>query len=83
MRYIGLLVLIIIALVTAGCTDEENAKRVLSAQGFTNITFTGYAPFACSQDDVFHTGFEATSVNGTRVSGTVCSGVLKGSTVRF
>lgn len=52
--------------------------------GFTNIQYTGYKWFGCSEDDFFHTGFVAVNPQGMQVTGTVCSGVLfKNSTVRF
>ena len=67
----------------SGCTDPEKATSVLSAQGYKDIEVTGYNLFSCGQDDQYHTGFVATSVTGQRVTGTVCSGFLKGTTVRF
>ncbi len=65
------------------CTQPDESYKVLSDQGYTNIETTGYKAFACSKDDTFHTGFTATSVAGKPVSGTVCSGWLKGSTIRI
>lgn len=70
--------------VLSACTDGDEAMRVLDTQGYTGIKITGYNLFACSQDDFYHTGFIATSPNGKRVEGTICSGLLfKGATVRF
>lgn len=67
-----------------GCTSKSDAMRALSAQGFTDVRFTGYSFFACSKDDFFHTGFVAKNTQGLEVNGTVCSGLLfKGSTIRF
>lgn len=67
-----------------GCTNTSDAERVLSSQGFTDIKYTGYDIFACSEDDFYHTGFTATSITGQHISGTVCSGLLfKGSTIRY
>ena len=39
--------------------------------------------FGCSEDDTFSTKFSATNAKGERVGGAVCSGWLKGSTIRF
>lgn len=75
--------LLVIALMVAGCTQPEKARAVLAAQGLTDIKITGYSAFSCSKDDNYATGFEATSVNGTKVKGTVCAGMLKGATVRY
>lgn len=75
------LIFAIVALV--GCSSENEARRVLAGQGYTNINTTGYAFFGCDEKDEFHTGFEATSPSGSRVEGVVCSGFLKGATVRF
>ena len=79
--------LILLALATfalLSCTDADEAKRVLAAQGFKHIEITGYNFFGCGKDDTYHTGFIAIGQNGEAVEGTVCSGLFfKGSTVRF
>lgn len=74
---------ILLVFLLAGCTDEPTALRVLQNDGFTQIKMTGYNFFACSEDDFFHTGFEAVK-NNRRIAGTVCSGLLfKNATIRF
>jgi len=65
-----------------GCTSPDNAIKVLKNEGFTNIQMTGYDFFACSDNDTFSTGFTATK-NGKTITGVVCSGILKGSTIRY
>lgn len=76
--------LIVAAMLLVGCTDAENATRLLKAQGYTDIEITGYSAFGCSEDDTLHTGFRAKGVNGQVVVGTVCSGLFfKNSTIRF
>ena len=83
MKKLGLAVLLASAIMFSGCTDKVEAKRVLKQQGYTNIDFTGYSWMGCSKDDAYHTGFIAV-LNGRRIEGTVCSGLLfKGSTIRF
>lgn len=75
---------IVISLGLSGCTDAKNAERILTSQGYTDVQITGYDFFGCSEDDFQHTGFKAKSVNGSDISGTVCSGILfKNSTVRI
>lgn len=77
-------VLLIAAMVAlAGCTDETNARRVLEDSGYTDVRLGGYAFFACSEDDIFRTSFEARGANGRTVRGTVCKGWFKGSTIRL
>ena len=56
---------------------------MLQKQGYTNIEITGYEFGACAEEDVFHTGFIAVSPTGYVVGGVVCSGLMKGSTIRF
>lgn len=73
----------IVTLGCAGCTRGDEAARVLANQGYTQIQLTGWRPFACSDDDTFHTGFKARTMSGTTVTGAVCSGWLKGATVRL
>lgn len=66
-----------------GCTNEADSQRALENLGFTDIRFTGYDAFACSEDDTYHTGFTAKNIKGGTVSGTVCCGIMKSCTVRF
>ena len=63
-------------------TDEE-AKRILSTDGISNIELTGYAWFSCAQDDWTHTGFRGIK-NGQRVEGALCGGLIfKNNTLRY
>lgn len=68
--------------VLAGCSSADEATRALTGAGYKNITTTGYRLFGCDENDGWHTGFEATGPSGQRVTGVVCSGVLKGATIR-
>lgn len=78
------IILLLAVLALVGCTDGDQAKRVLGAQGFTKINLTGYNFFACGKDDLYHTGFTAKSPIGVSIEGTVCSGMLfKNATIRF
>jgi hypothetical protein len=79
MKKLGLGFLI---LMTVACTNEEDSLRVLRASGYTDINLTGYAAFGCGEDDVSHTGFEATGPTGVRTSGVVCCGWWKSCTIR-
>lgn len=71
------------ALLSAGCTDGAAAKRALEAQGFTEIEITGIALLSCDERDSFRTGFKAKSITGVHATGAVCSGFLKGNTIRL
>jgi hypothetical protein len=64
-------------------TTPDRATQTLLAQGYTEVRTTGYAYFDCGKGDLFATAFEATSPSGQRVEGAVCSGLLKGNTVRL
>ena len=75
--------LLLVAFVLHGCTDPDKARSVLKAQGYSEIEITGYNFLECSEDDIYRTGFTATAPNGIKVQGTVCGGILKGSTVRY
>jgi len=67
----------------ASCTDQDEARRVLDDEGYTDVRFTGYAFAACSKDDTSHTGFVAKNAKGKEVEGVVCCGLLfKACTVR-
>lgn len=79
-----ILIVLAAVIMISGCTDADNAHRILENNGYSNIQITGYNLFGCSEDDFQHTGFTATGPTGKTVSGTVCSGILfKNSTVRF
>jgi len=75
---------IIISIVLSACTNNSSAGRILEANGFTDIKYTGHDWFGCSQDDFYHTGFIATGPTGKQIKGCVCEGLLlKNSTIRF
>lgn len=75
----------IISVITlSSCTDEAEAQRILTANGFTNIEYTGRAWFACAESDTYATGFKAKGPTGQTIEGAVCSGLFwKNSTIRF
>lgn len=52
-------------------------------QGYTDVESTGYDVFCCSDKDTFSTGFQCKDKQGNTVKGCICSGVLKGITIRF
>ena len=76
-------ILLLIVLLTIGCTKSDDTLRILKDQGYTNITITGYNHFSCGKGDKFKTGFTALSQANKVVSGTVCTGLFKGSTIRL
>lgn len=71
------------ALLCIGCSRPGKAEAVLSANGYTDIEITGWAPFMKGEDDTFSTGFRAKSPSGQTVEGAVTGGWLKGSTIRL
>lgn len=66
-----------------GCTDAKGAKKTLQAAGYTDVQTGGLSDFVCADDDLFATGFNAKDPGGLPVSGAVCRGLIKGSTVRL
>lgn len=78
--WIGI-VLFALPVVLASCTDQRGAVKVLSVQGYTDVTTTGYRAFCCPGSSAYSTGFEATAPNGAHVSGCVCSELFGGSFV--
>lgn len=71
-------------LALAGCgVDPGKAKRILEGQGMTDVVIGGYAFWGCSDKDTFKSSFTAKDIKGQPVSGVICSGMLKGYTVRF
>lgn len=78
----GLLALLAVTLSSCG-VDPEKASRALHAQGMKDVKIEGFSFFGCGKDDHFASNFSAIGANGTLVTGTVCQGWLKGTTVRF
>ena len=74
---------IAIMIFLAGCTDERAATKALADAGLTPVKVGGYSFFSCGKDDTFATEFTAKNAKGQIVTGTVCSGWLKGKTIRF
>lgn len=82
----NILIAAIAAVTLTACTDANNARRVLEASGYSDITTTGYRWTGCSKDDSVHTGFVAKGPTGKTVEGVVCQGWLpfaKSATVRI
>ena len=77
------LILTALILLLSGCTDSDRALRTLTEAGYSDIKLGGYGLFACSEDDIFATTFQATGPSGKPIKGTVCNGLLKGATIRF
>lgn len=75
--------LLLMSLLLAACTSQDEAFRVLSGAGYTEIEITGYRWIGCGKDDNYHTGFKARGPGGHAVSGVVCSAVFKGATIRL
>ena len=72
-----------VALMLAGCTSQDDARRALEGAGYTDIQLGGYAWLMCdSKSDTFATEFTAKGPTGRAISGAVCSGFFKGSTIR-
>ena len=73
-------------LLNTSCTSKNdfyNGKNQLENQGYTDVVDTGYNAFCCSDRDNFSTGFKAKDKKGNEVKGCICSGLLKGITIRF
>jgi len=75
-------IIFVVAVLMVACTSSQRSDEVLKKSGFHDIQIGGYGWFACGED-LFKTKFTATNVNGEKVEGTVCCGILKSCTVRF
>lgn len=76
-------ILLLVVLAVTACTDPAGATKVLTDNGFTDISVGGYSWTGCGRDDMYATEFSATSPAGKRVNGVICAGAWKGSTIRF
>ena len=72
------------ALLLASCgVNPSTATRALEAQGFSEITIDGFAWIGCGREDTFASNFSAKGANGAVVTGQVCQGLFKGTTIRL
>ena len=78
----AVLALLTVSLSSCG-VDPKSASRALEAQGMKEVNIEGYSFFGCGRDDEFASNFSATGANGVKITGTVCQGWFKGTTVRF
>lgn len=83
MKKLILPILIAIPLLSGCGVNPQKAKSALEAQGLTDIEIGSYSFFGCSDNDSFRSKFRAKGANGDIVYGVVCSGFLKGITVRY
>lgn len=82
----GLMVFFVIPLMLVashGVTDNEGAARALQSAGYSDVVVGGSAWLRCDKHDIYRTKFRATGPSGERVSGAVCAGWFKGSTIRL
>lgn len=80
---LAVVALTLCAVTVSACTNKPDARRILVAEGYTDIEMTGYAWLKCSDDDTVKTKFRAKK-NGRTVTGAVCSGLwFKGATIRL
>ena len=85
LRIAGYFTAAVIALVvfSAGADSAQNdSLELIKADGVQEAQMTGWAFFGCSNSDTFSYGFRGLK-NGARVEGVVCSGFLKGATIRY
>ena len=59
MKKVVISVIVGVAVLMSGCTKPEQSKRLLEANGLTDVKITGYNFFGCSEHDSFHTGFNS------------------------
>lgn len=82
-RYVKV-IMVVSMFALAGCgVNVKSATNALEAQGITNVKILGYSFFGCSEDDTFRSNFTGIGSNGKPISGTVCQGVWKGTTIRY
>lgn len=79
----GFSFLVIFTIATEIPDREAQAIQLLRNAGLSDVSLTGYAPFGCSEDDVFRIRFRAQGAGPAPVEGVVCSGFLKGSTIHY
>ena len=77
------MLLALVVFAASGCTDANEATKVLVDSGYKDVQIKGYSFTGCSEDDAYHTEFTARGATGNEVRGVVCGGWFKGSTIRL
>lgn len=74
-----------LALALCSCDDPQGAERTARQMGFHDVQAHGYPWLfsGCADSDVWATKFTAVNADGMAVSGVVCRGWFKRSTVRL
>ncbi|MGP1715671.1 MAG: hypothetical protein ACTS9Y_00700 [Methylophilus sp.] len=62
---------------------EDDTRSQLEDAGYSNIIVMGSTVYGCDNSDSFRMKFSATGATGRDVTGVVCSGALKASTIRL
>lgn len=76
-------ILLALSLLVGCSADNGKVARVLEHEGCTQTVVGGWEFFnGCGEKDTFTNSFSCVK-NGTPVKGWVCSGLLKGYTVRY
>jgi len=62
---------------------DSRAAQLLRNNGFDPVEVGGHGLFDCGRDGPFSTRFKAKAPNGNAVSGSVCEGLLSGSSIKL
>ena len=88
MKYIAIIAVAAVGLtifwtVSSFGAKKDDAVRILEDTHNVKVTSIGYAMFGCSEDDHFSFKWKGVNEDGKEVQGNACSGLLKGTTIRF
>lgn len=75
-------VALLLPLALAGCNDPNGAHETAALHGFEDVVIDGYALGRCGERDTYSTPFHARGAKGQCFAGVVCSGWMKGATLR-
>lgn len=74
---------LLLALFFISCTSQPTAAHILEAHGFHQYELKGKDMFGCGKGDWFFGQRFVATRDGQTFTGVVCSGWLKGATLRF
>lgn len=79
-----IIMLLSIGMLCSCGVNNQDAINTLTNAGYHDVQIGGYAWIGCSNSDYFASHFTAVSNSTDKpVSGVLCSGMLKGMTIRF
>lgn len=82
-KILGIIICVILFGVYLFPPSDKTIIEVATKNGFSKVVPGNASLFSCSDSDRMGRKFTAINVNGMKISGIICCGLLKNCTIRF